>query len=300
MAYRNLMIASNAQLKIKNEQLLIKTDTTHSVPIEDINSVLVENHQSTITIATLAKLVQDGVTIFVCDEKHTPCAIMMPFAQNARQYGVVKLQESLSLPLQKQLWQQIVKYKINNQAICLEFNKQDNTAQQLRSLAKKVTSGDSNNTEAVAAAVYFKALFGPDFIRSNDDDLRNAALNYGYAIIRGHIARLIASCGFLPMKGIHHKSELNAYNLADDFIEPFRPVVDLFVAQEAQAFEALTPQLKQKLYNLLNMDIKIAQQNHSVAYAAEKMIQSFSRCCQKTSKELLLPTLVALRQHTYE
>ena len=100
MAYRNLMIASNAQLKIKNEQLLIKTDTTHSVPIEDINSVLVENHQSTITIATLAKLAQDGVTIFVCDEKHTPCAIMMPFAQNARQYGVVKLQESLSLPLQ--------------------------------------------------------------------------------------------------------------------------------------------------------------------------------------------------------
>ena len=286
MAYRNLMIASNAQLKIKNEQLLIKTDTTHSVPIEDINSVLVENHQSTITIATLAKLVQDGVTIFVCDEKHTPCAI--------------KLQESLSLPLQKQLWQQIVKYKINNQAICLEFNKQDNAAQQLRSLAKKVTSGDSNNTEAVAAAVYFKALFGPDFIRSNDDDLRNAALNYGYAIIRGHIARLIASYGFLPMKGIHHKSELNAYNLADDFIEPFRPVVDLFVAQEAQAFEALTPQLKQKLYNLLNMDIKIAQQNHSLAYAAEKMIQSFSRCCQKTSKELLLPTLVALRQHTYE
>ena len=169
MAYRNLMIASNAQLKIKNEQLLIKTDTTHSVPIEDINSVLVENHQSTITIATLAKLAQDGVTIFVCDEKHTPCAIMMPFAQNARQYGVVKLQESLSLPLQKQLWQQIVKYKINNQAICLEFNRQDNAAQQLRSLAKKVISGDSNNTEAVAAAVYFKALFGPDFIRSNDD-----------------------------------------------------------------------------------------------------------------------------------
>lgn len=111
---------------------------------------------------------------------------------------------------------------------------------------------------------------------------------------------MIASYGFLPMKGIHHKSELNAYNLADDFIEPFRPVVDLFVAQEVQAFEALTPQLKQKLYNLLNMDIKIAQQNHSVAYAAEKMIQSFSRCCQKISKELLLPTLVALRQHTYE
>ncbi len=148
MAYRNLMIASNAQLKIKNEQLLITTNTTHSIPIEDINSVLIENHQSTITIATLAKLVQNGVAIFVCDEKHTPCAIMMPFAQNSRQYGVTKLQESLSLPLQKQLWQQIVKCKINNQAICLELNKQDSAAQHLRSLIKTVNSGDSNNTEA--------------------------------------------------------------------------------------------------------------------------------------------------------
>lgn len=300
MAYRNLMIASNAQLKIKNEQLLITTNTTHSIPIEDINSVLIENHQSTITIAALAKLVQNGVAIFVCDEKHTPCAIMMPFAQNSRQYGVTKLQESLSLPLQKQLWQQIVKCKINNQAICLELNKQDSAAQHLRSLIKKVNSGDSNNTEAFAAAAYFKALFGSNFVRNNDNDPLNAALNYGYAIIRGHIARLIASYGFLPMKGIHHKSELNAYNLADDFIEPFRPLVDLYVAQEAQTIEVLTPQLKKMLYNLLNMDIKIAQQHHSVTYAAEKMIQSFSRCCQKTTKELLLPTLVALRQHKYE
>ncbi len=300
MPYRNLMISSNAHLKIKDEQLLITTDATHSIPIEDINSVLIENRQSTITIATLAKLAQDGVTVYVCDEKHTPCAIMMPFAQNSRQYGMVKLQENMSLPLQKQLWQQIVKCKILNQAICLELNNQIETSKHLRSLAQNVNSGDSKNTEAVAAAAYFKALFGNSFSRNNESDLRNAALNYGYAIIRGHIARLIASYGFLPMKGIHHKNELNAYNLADDFIEPFRPVVDLFISHEPLNNEFLTPQLKQKLYNLLNMDIKIMQQYHSVAYAAEKMIQSFTRCCQKTAKEMLLPTLVALRQHTYE
>lgn len=300
MVYRNLMIASNAQLKIQNEQLLITTDATHRIPIEDINSLLIENRQSTITIATLAKLAQDGVTVYVCDEKHTPCAIMMPFAQNSRQYGMVKLQESMSLPLQKQLWQQIVKSKINNQAKCLELNDFLQDAKHLQALAKTVTSGDSNNVEAVAAASYFKTLFGKGFSRGDDNDLRNAALNYGYAIIRGHIARLIASYGFLPMKGLHHCSELNAYNLADDFIEPFRPVVDLLVAQELQNIEQFNTQVKQKLYNLLNVDINITSQMHSVAYAAEKMIQSYTRCCQKSTKELILPKLVALRQHTYE
>lgn len=300
MAYRNLMIASNAQLKIQNEQLLITTDATHKVPIEDINSVLIENRQSTITIATLAKLAQDGVTVYVCDEKHTPCAIMMPFAQNSRQYGMIKLQESMSLPLQKQLWQQIVKSKINNQAKCLELNDFISESKALQLLAKNVSSGDANNTEAVAAASYFKTLFGKNFSRGDDNDLRNAALNYGYAIIRGHIARLIASYGFLPMKGIHHRSELNAYNLADDFIEPFRPVVDLLVSKELQTIDCLTSLVKQKLYNLLNVDINIACQMHSVTYAAEKMIQSYTRCCQKTTKELVLPKLVALRQHTYE
>lgn len=300
MAYRNLMIASNAQLKTENEQLLITTDATHRVPIEDINSVLIENRQSTITIATLAKLAQDGVTVYVCDEKHTPCAIMMPFAQNSRQYAMLKLQESISLPMQKQLWQQIVKSKISNQAKCLELNGFVADAKNLLSLAKSVVSGDAKNVEAVAAANYFKTLFGKNFFRSDEKDMRNAALNYGYAIIRGHIARLIASYGFLPMKGIHHCSELNAYNLADDFIEPFRPVVDLLVAKELQSITNLTPKIKQKLYNLLNVDINIASQMHSVAYAAEKMIQSYTRCCQKSTKELVLPKLVALRQHTYE
>lgn len=300
MAYRNLMIASNAQLKIQNEQLLITTDATHRIPIEDINSLLIENRQSTITIATLAKLAQDGVTVYVCDEKHTPCAIMMPFAQNSRQYGMVKLQESMTLPMQKQLWQQIVKSKINNQAKCLELNNFLQDAKHLQALAKTVASGDSNNVEAVAAASYFKALFGKSFSRGDDNDLRNAALNYGYAIIRGHIARLIASYGFLPMKGLHHCSELNAYNLADDFIEPFRPVVDLLVAQELQNIEQFNARVKQKLYNLLNVDINITNQMHSVAYAAEKMLQSYTRCCQKSTKELILPKLVALRQHTYE
>lgn len=300
MAYRNLMISSEAFLKVKNKQLLINTDTLHSIPIEDLNSVLIENYQSTINIATLVCLAKDGVTVYICDQKHIPCAVLMPFAQNSRNYGMIKLQESLTLPMQKQLWQQIVKAKINNQSKCLELNGFIEEANYLIKLIPKVNSGDTNNIEAVAAASYFKSLFGENFIRRNDEDYRNAALNYGYAIIRGHIARLIVSYGFLPMKGIHHKSELNAYNLADDFLEPFRPIVDLFVAQNQQTCFQLPTPIKQKLYNLLNVDICITHQMHSATYAAEKMIQSFSRCCQKTTKELILPELVPLRQHTYE
>lgn len=300
MAYRNLMIESEARLKILKEQLLVITDKTHSVPIEDISSILLENRHSTITIATLSKLTQAGVTVYLCDEKHTPCAVMLPFAQNSRNYGMIKLQESISLPLKKQLWQQIVKRKILNQAQCALIAGLTEAANYLQLLAKKVVSGDANNTEALAANYYFKALFGKSFSRGDENDIRNAALDYGYAIIRGHIARLIASYGFLPMKGLHHKSELNAYNLADDFIEPFRPLVDLFVIQESASYEYLHPHLKRKLYNLLNMDIESGKQIHSVAYAAERMLQSYSRCCQNLSKELMLPVLLPLRQHTYE
>lgn len=299
MAYRNLMIASSAHIKIKNEQLIINTDKDYSIPIEDINSLLIESRQATITMASLSALAQKGVTVFLCDEKHTPCAVMMPFAQHSRNVCMLKLQENLSQPLQKQLWQQIVKAKINNQGKCLELLNKAAEAKQLYALSKNVLSGDTNNTEATAARFYFKNLFSTDFIRSDDTDIRNSFLNYGYAILRGHIARLITSYGFIPMLGIHHRSEVNSYNLADDFIEPFRPIVDLYVARITN-FTALNTQHKASLYNLLNMDVDSGGQTHSVSYAAERTIQSFSRCCQKTSKELLLPKLLELRQHTYE
>lgn len=299
MAYRNIMLASTAQVTISREQLVITTDTRHSIPLEDISSVLFENRQTTVSMATLASLAQYGVTVYVCDEKHTPCAIMMPFAQHSRSFAMLKLQENLSLPRQKQFWQQIVKAKIANQALCLQYLGREDEARCLSLMTAKVLSGDANNTEAAAAAYYFKKLFGADFVRGNEEDARNALLNYGYAILRGHIARLIASYGFLPMKGLHHKSELNAYNLADDFIEPVRPVVDLYVGGLEEC-EGLNPLQKKALYNLLNMEIAISAQRHSLSYAIELMIQSFTRCLQSKTKELMLPRLLPLRQHSYE
>ena len=299
MAYRNLMIESPANMKLCQKQLIIFTDKEHSIPLEDISSILIENRQATITMATLSSLAENNVTVFICNEKHLPCAVMIPFAQHSRTSLMLKYQEKLSQPLRKQLWQQIVKSKINNQANCLELLGKNNAEKYLRNLIKNVLSGDSTNVEAIAARYYFQQAFSNDFIRENDYDVRNHFLNYGYSILRGHIARLIATYGFVPMLGLHHKSELNSYNLADDFFEPFRPIVDLYVAQMQQPIE-LSPLYKRELFNLLNMDIYINNQYHSVSYAAELMIQSFSRCCQNKSKELSLHKLVELRQHKYE
>lgn len=299
MAYRNLMIESPANMKLCQKQLIIFTDKEHSIPLEDISSILIENRQATITMATLSSLAENNVTVFICNEKHLPCAVIIPFAQHSRTSLMLKYQEKLSQPLRKQLWQQIVKSKINNQANCLELLGKNNAEKYLRNLIKNVLSGDSTNVEAIAARYYFQQAFSNDFIRGNDYDVRNHFLNYGYSILRGHIARLIATYGFVPMLGLHHKSELNSYNLADDFFEPFRPIVDLYVAQIQEPKE-LSPLYKRELFNLLNMDIYINDQYHSVSYAAELMIQSFSRCCQNKSKELLLPKLVELRQHKYE
>lgn len=299
MAYRNIMIASSAHVSVSKEQLIITTDTKHSIPLEDISSVLFENRQTTITMATLSELGQHGITVYFCDKKHTPCAIMMPFAQHSRNLGMIKLQEELTTPRKKQLWQQIVKAKIANQALCLKYLGKNVEAEYLNNFTKKVLSGDANNIEATAALYYFKNLFSGTFNRGDGEDMRNSYLNYGYAILRGHIARLIASYGFMPMKGLHHKSELNAYNLADDFIEPLRPIVDLFVVQ-LNEWPELKIEHKQGLYNLLNMEIDSVGQKHSVSYAAERMIQSFTRCCQLKTKELFLPKLLPLKQHTYE
>lgn len=299
MAYRNLVIENTAQLRLKNAQLVITTDKQHTVPLEDVNSILLENQQTTITIATLAKIAQTGITVYVCDAKHTPCGILMPFAQHCRCSGMLKAQESLTLSCQKQLWQQIIKAKIANQAQCLLLLEKKQPAEYLTSLIKKVTSGDSKNIEALAAHYYFKHLFTDKFYRNDEEDVRNGFLNYGYAIIRGHLARLIANYGFIPMKGIHHKNELNAYNLADDFIEPFRPVVDLYVARQ-KAWPALTTYHKRALYNLLNMEVVLQGQKFALAFAAEKMVQSFTSCCLQKTKNLLLPNLIELKQHVYE
>lgn len=299
MAYRNLLIENATEISARNGQLVVVKDNRYTLPIEDINSILLENRFTKITTHALSELAKENVTVYVCDEKHLPCAVMVPFMQNVRSTLVAKWQNDLTAPNKKRLWQQVVKAKIKNQAICLDLLGYVDAARYLQNLLSKVNSGDTLNVEATTANYYFKAIFGKGFTRE-EDNIFNAALNYGYAIMRGHMAKLVAVYGLIPLLGIHHNSTLNSFNLVDDLMEPFRPVVDLFVSQNVREDMVMNRELKNGLYNLLNIDMKMGEFRYTVAYAGERMVQSFLRCIEGKNKEILIPVLMELHQHSYE
>ena len=299
MAFRNVVVENPARISVKNQQLIINTEAEHSLPLEDISSLLLESTQSIITTAALSKLGQCGCAVFVCDEKHMPCAVLTPFACHSRGFAVLKAQLNMGEVLKKQLWQSIVKAKIKNQARCLKMCGYSEASEGLFNMAEEVRSGDSGNIEAVAAHRYFPALFGKSFIRGSDNGI-NAALNYGYAILRGCIARDLAVYGFQPELGLHHRNELNSFNLADDLIEPFRPLIDLMVYTCFDMDGELDKYKKRQLLNCLNLDILSGKQKHSASYAIERLVQSLSRSISSGKAGLILPELIELKQHSYE
>ncbi len=300
MAYRHIFIERPAKLSLKNSQLVIESEKSVTVPIEDISTLLIENRQVSVSAAVLSRLGQDGCAVFICDDKHLPCAVLTPFAEHSRELSVIKSQLEVPEPLKKRLWQSILRAKITNQALCLAYNGKTDEAAALNAMTAKVRSGDSGNTEAAAAGRYFPALFDPGFTRRSED-VTNAALNYGYAILRGCISRDLAAYGFLPALGLHHRSALNNFNLADDLIEPFRPIVDLMVAtQEEFRTEAFTPDCKKFLFSVLALEINSGGQGHAVAYAIERLVKSLTRSLAEGENRLLLPKLVPLKLHSYE
>ena len=299
MAFRCIIIENPAHISVRNRQLVVRTDAEHPVAMEDISALLLESRQSTITTAALSQLGQCGCAVFTCDEKHMPCAVLTPFQQHTRSLSVLRNQLDASEPRKNQLWRDIVREKIRNQAVCLQLAGFPEKAAPLSDLAEQVRSGDTGNVEAVAAQYFFPALFGPAFTRGEDCGW-NAGLNYGYAILRGCTARALAVYGFLPAFGLHHRSTLNPFNLADDLMEPFRPLVDLLVFQNMGTDDELTPVRKRTLFNCLNLDILSGGQRHSVNYAIEREVQSLGGALQDRNAALLLPQLLPLKQHRYE
>lgn len=299
MAYRSLLLTSPARVSCRRGQLVVCAEEEHTFPIEDLSAVLVESRQTTLTAAALAALAQNGTAVYFCDEKHLPCALLQPFAQHSRQLEVTRAQLALGQAARKRAWQQIVTAKIQNQAECLALCGKETQAAWLFSRARAVSAGDKENIEATAAAFYFQALFGEGFTRGDETDTRNAALNYGYAILRGCMARAVTVYGLVPWLGLHHDSGLNAFNLADDLMEPYRPVVDLFVAANVDAESEMDTRQKGRLLNLLSVDVLSGGQRHSVSYAMERQVQSLRRLLDGPAT-LLLPKLLPLQQHRYE
>ena len=275
MPYRNIFIANEASLKLKQNQLVVNNGVEYTFPIEDIRSIVIDNPQSSFSVKLMSFLGENGVCVIMCNEKHTPCCQLLPIGTYCRTLKRIELQQNQTKPKLKRIWQKIVIKKIENQAKCLELNGINN--EKLISISKAVQSGDASNREGYAANIYFKLLFGNDFTRGQESCI-NAALNYGYAILRSYIAKTIVALGLEASIGIHHKNQLNSFNLADDIIEPFRPTVDLLVSKYLDFENGFELAHKAQLQRLLNCVCIVDDNNWSLSKSIELMTQGIISC----------------------
>lgn len=214
-------------LHVKNRNIRIEKHGTppQSVPFSDIVSIVCHGKGTMFSEAFAEECMANEIPIIFCDEKHLPQGMLLPFYQHSDTFSRINYQVNATLPKKKQAWQQIIKAKVSAQAFVLE-KYGIGKANMLKAMADNVLSGDSTNIEAQAARVYFENLFGEEFIRSDDEDCINIALNYGYTILRSLVARAVVSCGLHPSFGLFHSGRINPFCLVDDLMEPLRPLVD--------------------------------------------------------------------------
>lgn len=286
-------------LSTRHNQLLFtdkERQETQQRPIEDIGCIVIDHPQITITSGLLQMLAAHNVAVLFCDERHMPASMLYHFDTHYVQTERLRHQLAASEPLCKQLWQQTVKSKIHNQAAVLELTTGDSHAlAKLRKLATQVRSGDPENCEAQAAQRYWPALMGEGFTRNPDGLPPNPSLNYGYALIRAAAARALTAAGLLPALGIYHRNRYNAFCLADDLMEPFRPWVDRTVWQmreQSADYHILNPSNKQILLGILYQDATFDKETSPLMVAISRCAQNLARAFEQGGKvRLNYPTL---------
>ena len=305
MIKRTLCFTNPAYLSLKNEQLVVKipqsdgdkqSEMVTTVPIEDIGVVVIDNRQITITSAVMDALLANNCALITCDAKSLPVGLLLPLCGNTTQSERFRYQIDASLPLKKQLWQQTVQAKIYNQAEVLS-KCTDAEIGCMQVWSKEVKSGDSDNLEGRAAAYYWKKLFGhiADFNRDREGVPPNNLLNYGYAILRAVVARALVSSGMLPTLGIHHHNRYNAYCLADDIMEPYRPYVDELVfnlvKERGLPEDGLTREWKAELLKIPVLDVVISGKRSPLMIAVTQTTASLYRCYCGESRKIVYPTM---------
>ena len=309
MIKRTLYFGNPSYLSIKNAQLNIrlpevekndllptefKRDALATIPVEDIGIVVIDNPQITLTSGLLQALQENNVAVIICDYRHMPQSLLLPIEGNSIQQERYDAQLSASEPLKKQLWQQTVKAKITNQAAVL--NKWNIKHKLLINLADDVKSGDTDNCEATAAVYYWQTIFKHinNFVRYREGPPPNNYLNYGYAILRATMARSIVAAGLLPTLGIFHKNRYNAYCLADDLMEPYRPYVDQIVHQmvaEMGITDDMTKEHKAILLKIPAIDVTIDGEKSPLMLATQRTAVSIVKCFNGEQRKILYPEL---------
>lgn len=299
MAFKNLYIESNVHLSIRNEQLVISSDEEYTAPLEDINSICIDSLKTNISVYTLNKITEHDIILYICDEKHMPTSVLLGVNRYSRKLRNLNRQLNMPKPIIKRMWQSIVKQKIENQATVLKILGFDKEYNELINMVGTVLSGDSTNVEARAAALYFKTLFGEEFTRRDDTFFYNSALNYGYAIVRGMISRSLVMYGFEPALGIFHHNQLNSFNLSDDIIECFRPLVDLYVLLNIEVKEELDSKSKKEIYNVINSLVLIDGKSYNTQTAIENVVKSLATSFEKKENFIKLPVVNELKEYRY-
>ncbi len=308
MIKKTLYFGNPVYLSLRNAQLVIrlpeveKNDTLPDTfkkevevtkPIEDIGVVVLDHKQITVTSGVLEALLENNCAVITCDSKSMPVGLMLPLYGNTTQNERFRKQLDASLPLKKQLWQQTIQAKINNQASVLQHCTREEV-KCMRVWAGDVRSGDPDNLEARAAVYYWKYLFCdiPDFTRDRDGISPNHLLNYGYAILRAVVARGLVASGLLPTLGIHHHNRYNAYCLADDIMEPYRPYVDELVfdiVRESGYRVELTKEIKARLLSIPVLDVQIGGRRSPLMIAVGQTTASLYKCFDGELRRILYP-----------
>jgi len=299
MIKRTLYFGNPAYLRLKDQQLSIEIQgegetRLASVPIEDIGIMVLDHPQITITSGLIQLLQEENVALITCDKKHLPQSILLPIEGNKTQQERYDFQINASEPLKKQLWQQTIVQKIRNQAAVLASLEKN--SHYLIPLYRNVKSGDSDNCEATAASYYWKTLLGHvnGFRREKEGPPPNNYLNYGYTILRGTMARSIVCAGLLPTLGIFHRNRYNAYCLADDLMEPYRPYVDQVVykmVQEMGFVEHLEKDHKKILLGIPALDVELGGERSPLMIATQRTAVSLVKCFMGEQRKLLYPEL---------
>jgi len=296
MIKRTLYFGNPSWLRIENEQLVIerKEEEKVSVPIEDIGIIILDNQQITVSQALISKFLENNIAFITCDATHHPVGLMLNLEGNTLQSQKFQLQVEASQPLKKQLWAQTIACKIKNQAAVLAEQRKE--VQYLINLAESVKSGDSSNNEAKAANYYWKRIFPEDFnfTRERFGPPPNNILNYGYAILRAMVARALVGSGLLPTLGIFHRNQCNAYCLADDVMEPYRPYVDRLVFQIVRnngQFLELNPVMKRQLLEIPVLDVKIDGKKSPMQTAISRTTASLVKMFEGTQRKILYPEI---------
>lgn len=307
MIKKTLYFGTPIYLSLRNAQLVLrkpdadkleesfKQDAERTIPIEDIGVVVLDNRRITITTGAMEALLANNCAIITCDSTDLPVGLMLPLCGNTTQSERFRTQIDASLPLKKQLWQQTVRQKILNQATVLSKNT-GAIVKNMKVWANEVRSGDPDNFEARAAAYYWRNLFPtlPNFVRGREGDPPNNLLNYGYAILRACVARGLVGSGLLPTLGIHHHNRYNAYCLADDIMEPYRPYVDDLVVQIMQEYpdySELNRSIKAALLTIPALDVVLDGKRSPLMIAVGQTTASLAKCFNGELRKIAYPEL---------